>query len=350
MRRIGAILAVGVLALSQVSWAQQQPAALEPMPPMAPILPIAPVTQPSTGASERYRPLIGTSSTALPLLPYDYNNPTIDGTSPTASTQPAFVPHEGTYLSRRPGRLARDPEGKTWQFTPDPMMANAVSMPTLTVLPSRSLAAMEESLKGAAEGRFVVSGTVTMYNDQPYVVVDLASTAEGPATLAADKSEPAPPPAPAPAAPTQPAAPEQMLNQMLRTGGTGAAGGSTARPLQPTTSPTRDRTSGVAAVAPGAPNLNVIREGTFLVDRTGRLVRSADGQSYEFAFESDGRAMKDPPVVILPNLKLMAMEQAAKGSTRDLRFRITGMVTEYNGRNYVLLEKVVVVPEITQQF
>lgn len=60
--------------------------------------------------------------------------------------------------------------------------------------------------------------------------------------------------------------------------------------------------------------------------------------------------MKDPPVLILPNLKLMAMENAVSSANRDLRFRVTGMVTEYRGRNYVLLEKVVVVPDPTQQF
>jgi hypothetical protein len=139
---------------------------------------------------------------------------------------------------------------------------------------------------------------------------------------------------------TQPSATmpaDQKLDQMLR-------------PMpQPGPAPI-DASTGAAAVAPGAPQLTVMREGSFLVDRMGRLTRSADGQTWEFAFESDGRAMKDPPVVILPNLKLMAMEQAVKGANRDLRFRITGMVTEYNGRNYVLLEKVVVPPDSTQQF
>jgi hypothetical protein len=60
--------------------------------------------------------------------------------------------------------------------------------------------------------------------------------------------------------------------------------------------------------------------------------------------------MQDPPVIVLPNLKLMQMEQALKGTNRDLRFRITGMVTEYNGRNYILIEKAVVPPEVTNQF
>jgi hypothetical protein len=144
---------------------------------------------------------------------------------------------------------------------------------------------------------------------------------------------------------TRPLPADQVLNQMLKPSGTAA------KPLQPEPSPPAvDSTTGVSAVAPNSQQINVVREGTFIVDRTGRLTKSADGQNWEFTFEADGRAMQDPPVVILPNLKLMAMEQAVKSSNRDLRFRVTGMVTEYNGRNYLLMEKVVVIPELTQQF
>jgi hypothetical protein len=92
------------------------------------------------------------------------------------------------------------------------------------------------------------------------------------------------------------------------------------------------------------------REGTYVGDRTGRRTRSADGETAEFTVDSDGKALKDPPMVILPSLNLMRMERAVQESTRDPRFRITGMVTEYKGRNYVLLEKVMVVPDVVQQF
>jgi len=147
---------------------------------------------------------------------------------------------------------------------------------------------------------------------------------------------------PAPRTPTA----DEMLQQMLRT-----SSGGGAKPLQPAQNPPAvEATSGAAAIAPGAPQMQVMREGTFLVDRTGRLTRAASGDAWEFTFESDGRSMKDPPVIILPNLKLMAMENAIKSSTRDLRFRVTGMVTEYGGRNYVLLEKVIVVPDAVQGF
>jgi hypothetical protein len=46
----------------------------------------------------------------------------------------------------------------------------------------------------------------------------------------------------------------------------------------------------------------------------------------------------------------MTMEDAVKSTNRDLRFRVTGMLTEYRGRNYLLLEKVLVPPEGNAQF
>ncbi len=139
--------------------------------------------------------------------------------------------------------------------------------------------------------------------------------------------------------PVQPA--KDVLDNMLKPTGQNAA-----RPLQPSTGgPQVDATTGAAAIAPGAPQLNVMREGSYIVDRVGRLTKGPDSTGSEFAFEADGQAMKDPPVVILPNLKLMLMEDQIKETRRDLKFRVTGMVTEYRGRNYVLLEKVVVVSE-----
>jgi hypothetical protein len=111
-----------------------------------------------------------------------------------------------------------------------------------------------------------------------------------------------------------------------------------------------DATSGSAAAAPDASPARVLREGDTIVNRTGRLQHSADGQQWEFVFDSDGKSMKDAPLVILPNLKLMDMEEATKSSRRDLRFRITGEVTEYRGRNYILLQKVLVIPDVAQQF
>jgi hypothetical protein len=137
----------------------------------------------------------------------------------------------------------------------------------------------------------------------------------------------------------------RKMDDMLNSG-TGAR----ALPSMPLTGPTTNAATTRPGVSPGSPATAVLREGTLVVDRVGRLTRSPDGAQVEFVFDADGQRMGDPPVVILPNLKLMAMEQAAAGVNRDLRFRITGMVTEYRSRNYVLLDKVVVMPEAGARF
>jgi len=118
----------------------------------------------------------------------------------------------------------------------------------------------------------------------------------------------------------------------------------TPKPLDPAPNVSKTDISSSKAIAPNAPPVNLVREGTVVFDRRGRLHRMGDGQ-YEFSFESDGQAMKDPPMLVLPSLKLMDLENAIKISSRELRFSITGMVTEYNGRNYILLDKAVVVTE-----
>jgi hypothetical protein len=139
---------------------------------------------------------------------------------------------------------------------------------------------------------------------------------------------------------------DQLLQQMLR-----PANGPAMQPLQPILSPPAlDQTTGKMVVPNAQQPQSLRREGDYIRDRLGRLTKTADGSQEEFTFESDGRTMQDPPVIILPNLKLMAMENAVNSANKDLRFRITGPVTEYKGRNYILLEKVSVVQDAQQQF
>jgi hypothetical protein len=139
-------------------------------------------------------------------------------------------------------------------------------------------------------------------------------------------------------------APDQLLNSMLRP----ATDSGTV--LQPVPDGQKFDASAQRAVAPNAPTARLRREGSTIFDAVCRLTKSADGQQWELTLESDGKTMQDPPLIILPNLNLAAMESAVSGASRDLRFRVTGVVTEYKGRNYILLEKVVVPPDPTQQF
>jgi hypothetical protein len=131
---------------------------------------------------------------------------------------------------------------------------------------------------------------------------------------------------------------DDVLNRLLQ------PSRSVAQPLLPEADPPKKDAGTARTVAPAGEQLNLIREGTYLVDRVGRLTKTSENMS-ELTLEADGKGMKDPPLLILPNLKLMTMEKYIQSTSRDLRFRITGLVTEYNARNYILLDKVVVVPD-----
>jgi len=152
-------------------------------------------------------------------------------------------------------------------------------------------------------------------------------------------------PAPATSPTTAPIAPADAILKSLLKPTTPAE--QVIQPIKD--APLTDATSGQAAVAPNAPTLPLVREGTFVTNRLGRLTRTADNQ-WEFTFESDAKTLQDPPMLLLPNLQLMALEKEATSSGRDLQFRVTGMVTEYRGRNYLLLEKVTIVPANIQRF
>ncbi len=84
----------------------------------------------------------------------------------------------------------------------------------------------------------------------------------------------------------------------------------------------------------------LLPEGSLIVNRRGRLIRTS-GQ-WLFAFESDGRTMSDPPIVLLPNSWLEKMEADVAASPDPIIFRIGGEVTTYRGKNHLLLRKVLV--------
>lgn len=137
---------------------------------------------------------------------------------------------------------------------------------------------------------------------------------------------------------------DQLLNQMLK------PAEAARRPLLPEVkSSLKDATSGKGAVAPEAPEMPLLREGTFIVDRTGRLVKSSKTPgTYEFAFDTDGRVLKDPPLVLLPNSRLEAMENQITAWDKPVRFQVTGVVTTYKGRNGLLVERATVLPDAVQ--
>lgn len=310
-----------------------------------------PTTQPDEVAPASLTPsaeqmlsqmLRGQSGRAKPLQPLGETSvtPKYEPHKPapaTRATAPAHLLAEGTFLVDRSARLGTDKDGHVqFEFDPD---ATGNKTPPMRALPNLELMAMEHAVASTDRTlKFKVTGLTTEYRGKNYLLLTLQPDMLSDAPASASSTAPA-------RGPTRVLSAEEMLARMLKLTDNGS------RSL-PGVSDTHaiDKTSGSGAVAPAAPAVNVLREGTFLVDRVGRLTKSPDGSRSEFTFEADGRTMLDPPVIVLPSVKLVTMEESVKGSNRDLKFRMTGVVTEYKGRNYVLPERVVAMPDAILQF
>jgi hypothetical protein len=91
--------------------------------------------------------------------------------------------------------------------------------------------------------------------------------------------------------------------------------------------------AGQGAVAPEQANL--LLEGSILVDRAGRLVRTHERAEFEFVGQAGDQAL--PPMIILESQYLEALEREADAGARE--FVITAEVTRYRGRNYLRILK-----------
>ena len=169
----------------------------------------------------------------------------------------------------------------------------------------------------------------------------LAATDEGPGltitgpsitgpTIQPPATAPATHPATQPATASRPSA-DAALSNLLKT--------PTAAPVvPPATLPSAPEVVPAATgAAPTQPAVNRLREGQPIWNRVGRLVKDDAGHGYMFAFDADGKAMQDPPMALLPCRMLEQMEAASDLGTKPVKFRVSGQVTEYHSKNYLLV-------------
>ena len=81
------------------------------------------------------------------------------------------------------------------------------------------------------------------------------------------------------------------------------------------------------------------KDGSLIVDRVGRLIFDPQGGRFQFVFEADGAVLAEPPIIIHPNLLLKEMEKSAG---INIKYRITGQVSKYRDKHYILLRKVLI--------
>lgn len=92
----------------------------------------------------------------------------------------------------------------------------------------------------------------------------------------------------------------------------------------------------VVGALPNAERPALRREGEFIVNRRGRLVRSADGQHAIFTFDRQQGSEQDPPMILLPSQLLENMEDLVRDRGDQVSFIISGQVFLYRGTNFLM--------------
>lgn len=105
---------------------------------------------------------------------------------------------------------------------------------------------------------------------------------------------------------------------------------------QPTLAPVRPGLPPPAAADLGLPSVPaLLREGSYITNAKGQIVRGKSGRWYViFDQETGGRAL--PPMILAENANLAAMERSVERLPEGTRYRIAGRVTVYRDRNYLL--------------
>ncbi|MBN8643704.1 MAG: hypothetical protein J0L61_00490 [Planctomycetes bacterium] len=90
-----------------------------------------------------------------------------------------------------------------------------------------------------------------------------------------------------------------------------------------------------AGSTPRQPARRLLREGTFLSDRQGWM-RPVGADRWAFIFDpADGGT--DAPMALVPSLKLMEMRRIVEARPETVTFKVSGRVTVFKGRNYLLV-------------
>ncbi len=155
----------------------------------------------------------------------------------------------------------------------------------------------------------------------------------------------APPSAPATTAPasTMPSA-QKVLEGLLKDKPTATVPDAAPTPI------TANRTAQplVPEAAPNTPKTARVREGEFVWNRVGRLEKDEKTGSWFFAFEADGQNMQDPPMILIPSRLLATMESASVSGTLPTRFKVSGEVTEYSGKNYLWVQHMEILRDLNK--
>lgn len=353
-RRLGPIMAVGVLSLALAGWVWAQPAQTAPTGEQVsaggPAFPKA-TRVPKDVLENRPRRVV-----VLPSQPGEAGEPRSQlsgGTQENLDPEAPLLP-EGYVVAMREARVIK---GDRWWLVDLAEVEGMPAAPPLRVLPNQRLAMLEAVVAHAqVPPPFLVTGRVTEFLGSNYLLIEnLEEVAPPPAPIV---EPPDAEPADESPATTQPAGAEptaeEVMQQLLQhkkvrpvvlPDSVPVVGEATEKKTE---SPEegdgaeRDAAEETSPAPSGDANRDqpAWPEESLLVDRAGRII--AGDKWWTFVFEDLGKHPNRKPIRLLPNRLLENAIALSGGGTEGTVFIVSGELTLHNEVNYLLLRKLLV--------
>jgi len=276
---------------------------------------------------------------------------------------------DGFVLSAVDGKLTRQDSNETpdrWFFEPDANVSNGIVQvgagTSLELLPSSTLEKMTIDAAQRAEDSYKLWGKVTKYKGSnfifPIYFLALSKTSKSePSTPQETQEKQEAKPVTAPNEPPQAAAPNESVPKETLPAPSDKTQPSPAifdandalpipqgiieklkgRPAATVKRTDTEPTKEPVAKLPKRPR---IRRHCILANRTGFLHKQVEGLPV-FGFDALGRNIEPAPLCLLPCEALERTEQEQSEDLEPVRLKIAGIVTEYKGKKYLLLERAV---------
>ncbi len=250
------------------------------------------------------------------------------------------LPKDGAFIQDRKCRLYRHPESN-WlilRFIPDDQGRAPADC---WVLPSRLLEEMEKTASVQPDAIFRVSGESKVYQKRAFIHLGKVGVESDfdPLEDAVHEGD------------VETASEDDPDREEVRTIEEGSSDDVlevllTERPAMPVVKPResapedREQPGGVS---PEIADQDVTHpgRGQSVVDRTVIFLPSEEGNWTEVVFESDNHG-QEPPLRALPCAALSKAERVNTDRPHDsVRFRVSGEITEYKGKRYLLIRKAI---------
>ena len=246
------------------------------------------------------------------------------------------LPPEGTRVINHLCRIARE-KNSDWLVATFVNTRHQPWQAPRRLLPCRLLERIEDILAKDPNRRFRISGETTIDLKHAYLLLQQASEVDDdkpPKPRTVREEKPAAGKAKASNSAVRPA--DQESTTDLRKALLEDAPG---RAVRVALAPERTKSENVNSIAPAGKTPFSHGKKNLVVDRIVRIVKCRDGKGWEAHFQSDN-TLREPPLLIHPNMMLVRAQTLRRTmGLADLELRVSGQITYYRGKRFLLLRK-----------